>query len=191
MPCIAGADGCSATASRQRALQLCGPAHKLSNNSSPRAWLLRRPQPRSASPTAAGAADAIQHLNAGRQAIDEGQYSDALQNFAYVLDKYPDYALAEYARVGRALLYYQAGDASRAILELESEEVVLTGYAEVHAALAAILYAERPAQVLRAEQQWTVATSFDTRYGDPAWVRREKHWPPRAVAALERFLSLT
>lgn len=50
--------------------------------------------------------------------------------------------------------------------------------------------AERPAQRLRAEQQWDIATEFDQRYSDPAWVSANKHWPPRLMAALHRFLAL-
>ncbi len=68
--------------------------------------------------------------------------------------------------------------------------VQLKGYAEVHAALAAVLYTDRPKQVLRAEQEWDVAMEFDHRYVDPAWARSSKHWPPRMVAALQRFIEL-
>ena len=50
--------------------------------------------------------------------------------------------------------------------------------------------AERPAQRLRAEQQWDIATEFDQRYQDLAWVGANKHWPPKLMAALQRFLAL-
>lgn len=66
---------------------------------------------------------------------------------------------------------------SEALLELEDEEVSLIRYPEVHVALAAILYAERPGQIARIEAQWELATAFDTRYIDVNWVAREKHWP--------------
>ncbi len=84
----------------------------------------------------------------------------------------------------------QVGQPSQALLELEDEEVSMKGQAEVHAALAAVLYAERPAQRLRAEQQWDAAQAFDTRYSDTDWVRQAKHWPPRMVQALDSFLKL-
>lgn len=87
-------------------------------------------------------------------------------------------------------MLYQVGQTGESILELEDEEVGFKGSAEVHAALAAVLYTERPSQRLRAEQQWDVAVEFDSRYVDTTWVRSEKHWPPRLVAALERFLLL-
>jgi len=61
---------------------------------------------------------------------------------------------------------------------------------QVHAALAAVLYSERPLQRLRAEQQWDIAAEFDGRYSDTAWVAAEKHWPPRLIQALQKFLLL-
>jgi hypothetical protein len=64
-----------------------------------------------------------------------------------------EFATTEYARLSRALTLYQLGDVSDAILQLEDLEVALRGYAEVHAALAAILYVERPARLNQAEQQ--------------------------------------
>ncbi len=84
----------------------------------------------------------------------------------------------------------QVGQVPECIVELEDEEVGFRGSAEVSAALAAVLYTERPQQRLRAEQQWEVAAEFDGRYSSPEWVAREKHWPPRLVAALEGFLQL-
>ena len=62
---------------------------------------------------------------------------------------------------------------------------------QVHAALACMLHAERPREVGRAEAQWEIASEFDTRFADVQWVQHEKHWPPRLVAALEHFLSLS
>ena len=50
--------------------------------------------------------------------------------------------------------------------------------------------AERPGQRLYAEEQWELACEFDQRYADADWVARTKHWPPRALAALQRFLQL-
>jgi hypothetical protein len=55
---------------------------------------------------------------------------------------------------------------------------------------AAVLWSERPGQRLRAEQQFEIATEFDRRFGAPDFVRDQRRWPPRLVAALERFLEL-
>jgi hypothetical protein len=64
------------------------------------------------------------------------------------------------------------------------------GYPEVHAALAAVLYTERPAQRLRAEQQFNIAVEFDSRFQDAAWVRSNKAWGPRLMGSLQKFLLL-
>lgn len=89
-----------------------------------------------------------------------------------------------------AVLPPQEGDTSRALTELNELELDLRGNPETHAALAAVLYAERPAQRWRAEQQWDIAIEFDTRYQDVAWVQDTKRWPPRLMTALVQFLSL-
>lgn len=114
----------------------------------------------------------------------------ALSCYAKIVSSYPDLAISEYARLRKALMLYQVGKISDAILVLDDEEVALRGYAEVHAALASILYTERPSQVGRAEEQWDLAMSFDKRYADPGWVERNKSWPPRMMGALEKFLEL-
>ena len=49
-------------------------------------------------------------------------------------------------------MMYEAGDASDAILELEDEAIGLVGSAEIHAALAALMYVERPGLAFRAEE---------------------------------------
>lgn len=64
------------------------------------------------------------------------------------------------------------------------------GYSEVHAALAAVLYTERPALLDQAETQWEIAMEFNPKFSDPSWVAANKHWPPRLMTALDRFLNL-
>ena len=60
----------------------------------------------------------------------------------------------------------------------------------MHAALAALLYAEKPTERQRAEQQWEVCSEFDNRYSNIEWVARNKVWGPRLLQALQRFLKL-
>ena len=114
----------------------------------------------------------------------------ALETYTLITRKYPDLAITNYARINRALLLYQTGSKSQAILELEDLEASLRGYAEVHAALAAIIYSERPHEISYAEEQFDLASEFDKRYMDVEWVTREKRWPPAMVAALDRFTNL-
>jgi hypothetical protein len=106
------------------------------------------------------------------------------------LGQYGDLALAEYARLGKALALYEVGQVSDALLLLEDQEVAMRGSPEVHAALAAMLYAERPPQRFRAEQQFDIAVEFDRRFESADWVQQNRHWPPRLLTALQAFLQL-
>lgn len=146
--------------------------------------------PAEAKSTREAAASAISSLNAAGDAVDKGEYNVALDLYNLIVRTYPDLALSEYARIGRALLLYQVGSVSDAILELEDEEVALRGNPEVHAALAVILYNERPLARLQAEQQWDIAMEFDQHYENVDWVREHKHWPTKMISGLDKFLRL-
>jgi len=117
-------------------------------------------------------------------------YLQALQTYSYITHTYPDLAIVQYARIKHALLLYQAGKTTDAVLEMEGEEEDLRGNAEVHAALAAMLYSESPKQIDRAETQWEIAREFDQRFSNLEWVKQEKHWPPAMQTALGNFLNL-
>ncbi len=117
-------------------------------------------------------------------------YLQALQTYSYITHTYPDLAIVQYARIKHALLLYQAGKTTDAVLEMEGEEEELRGNAEVHAALAAMLYSETPKQINRAETQWEIAREFDQRFSNLEWVKQEKHWPPAMQTALGNFLTL-
>jgi len=129
-------------------------------------------------------------------AVCKGHYSSlflylqALQTYSYITHTYPDLAIVQYARIKHALLLYQAGKTTDAVLEMEGEEEELRGNAEVHAALAAMLYSKSPKQIDRAETQWEIAREFDQRFSNLDWVKKEKHWPPAMQTALGNFLYL-
>jgi len=133
---------------------------------------------------------AVDVVRLAEAAAAQGRWKDAVEGYTAVIDRYPDLGLAERARIARALLEYQLGNVERCIVQLEDEEVAFRGSAEVHAALASVLYVEKPGRILDAEQQWDIATEFDTRYGDVGWVERERRWPPKMLQALESFLTL-
>ncbi|EFN57788.1 hypothetical protein CHLNCDRAFT_143137 [Chlorella variabilis] len=114
-----------------------------------------------------------QLMSAGNAASADGEYAAALATFDSVVRMFPDFATTEYARLSRALMLYQVGSSdairvSDAILQLEDLEVALRGYAE-----------------------WEIAMEFNKSFSDRDWVYRTKHWPPRLMAALDRFLTLT
>lgn len=129
-----------------------------------------------------------------QDAYDEqgrGEFQGALEKYRALVLEYPEFeGLGERGRVGQALMEYQVGMVDAAILHLEDEEVALRGLAEVHAALASVLYAERPERLAFAELQFEIASEFDSRYSSVAWVKKEKKWPPRMLHALESFLTL-
>ncbi|RVW14393.1 hypothetical protein CK203_036046 [Vitis vinifera] len=107
-----------------------------------------------------------------------------------VVNNYKDFAFSDYARVGRALALYEVGDRQEAIAEMEDVSISLKGYPEVHAALAAALYADKHAPLL-AENQFTIATLLDPHYTDIAYVRETKHWPPSLISSLQHFITLS
>lgn len=124
--------------------------------------------------------------------MDDSDWNAAINDYTTIINEYSDLALAERARIHRALLLFQIGRSNDALLQLEDEEVILRGQPEVHAALAVVLYSsESPLQRARAEQQWDIATEFDGRYSDVQWVKANKKWPPRMLVALENFLTLS
>ena len=58
---------------------------------------------------ASSAAQALQQLSAAEEASKAGDYQAALTAYNRVVAEHPDLALAEYARLGRAIMLYQVG----------------------------------------------------------------------------------
>jgi len=98
-------------------------------------------------------------------------------------------AIAEYARLGRAITRYEVGNKGQAVIELEYEVLSNVGIPEAHAALASAWWASGKATL--AENQWEIAMEFDKRFSDIAWVRIRYHWGPQLTSALESFLNLS
>lgn len=134
--------------------------------------------------------EAVRLLDLGRDLQARGDFPSALASFTAVVRGYKDLALSEYARVGRALVLYEIGDRDESIAEMEDVSVALKGYPEIHAALAAALYADKHAPLL-AENQFAIATLLDPHYTDLAYVRDTKHWPPSLVSSLRNFITLS
>lgn len=133
---------------------------------------------------------AVELLEKGRELQAQGDFNGSLQYFSQVIESYKDLAFSEYARVGRALALYEVGDREEAIAEMEDVSISLKGYPEVHAALAAALYADKHAALL-AENQFTIATLLDPHFTDLSYVRDTKHWPPSLVSSLQHFITLS
>ncbi|KAK7358822.1 hypothetical protein VNO77_00762 [Canavalia gladiata] len=133
---------------------------------------------------------AVELLEKGRELQAQGDFTAALYYFSQVVESYKDLAFSEYARVGRALALYEVGDREEAIAEMEDVSISLKGYPEVHAALAAALYADKHAPLL-AENQFTIATLLDPHFTDLSYVRDTKHWPPSLISSLQHFITLS
>ncbi|RDY07121.1 hypothetical protein CR513_08812, partial [Mucuna pruriens] len=133
---------------------------------------------------------AVDLLDKGRALQAQGDFKGALQYFSQVVENYKDLAFSEYARVGRALALYEVGDREEAIAEMEDVSISLKGYPEIHAALAAALYADKHAALL-AENQFTIATLLDPHFTDLSYVRDTKHWPPSLICSLHHFITLS
>ncbi|KAK8710080.1 hypothetical protein V6N13_145421 [Hibiscus sabdariffa] len=134
--------------------------------------------------------EAVELLERGKELQAQGDFPKALQFFTSVVENYKEFAFSDYARVGRALALYEVGDREEAIAEMEDVSISLKGYPEVHAALAAALYADKHAPLL-AENQFAIATLLDPHFTDLSYVIETKHWPPSLVSSLQHFITLS
>jgi hypothetical protein len=175
----------------------CAGAHRRAANPDARAaWraaaAARRAAAAAPAPTRADIQAATALLAAARDAASAGEYAAALESYTAVAERYPGLALSHAARLSAALLLFQTGARERALLELESESAdVGLGNAQLHAALAVVLHATRPAQLARAEAEWDAALALAPRYDDADWVRHNKAWPPALLDALRAFITLS
>lgn len=153
----------------------------------------RRPRaPPAAAAAPSAVADAVASLAAARAAQASGDYGSALRLYTRLADAHPGWGLAHTARLRASLLLLQTGDGEGALAVAEEEEAagMAAGNAELQALTAVLLHAQRPLRLARAEALWAGATDLAPRFGDAGWVERDRGWPPAAVAALRRFLSL-
>ncbi|MBA0614434.1 hypothetical protein Godav_014733 [Gossypium davidsonii] len=134
--------------------------------------------------------EAVELLERGKEFQAQGDFPKALHFFTLVVENYKDFAFSDYARVGRALALYEVGDKEEAFAEMEDVSISLKGYPEVHAALAAVLYADKHAPLL-AENQFAIATLLDPHFTDLSYVIETKHWPPSLVSSLQHFITLS
>ncbi|KAG6773446.1 hypothetical protein POTOM_020724 [Populus tomentosa] len=150
--------------------------------------------------------EAVDLLEKGRELQAQGDFNEALLYFTQMyralcvrlqgskvkqmVENYKDFAFSDYGRVGRALSLYEVGNREEAIAEMEDVSISLKGYPEIHAALAAALYADKHALLL-AENQFTIATMLDPHYTDLSYVKETKHWPPSLVSSLQQFITLS
>lgn len=122
--------------------------------------------------------------NLGNAYAGLGDWEAAAENYGRATQLAPAFA---FARENRALALYQLGQDNAAIKEMRSlARKFPDSFPDVRAALTAALW-EAGLQA-EAEAEWQ--RCGDPRYRDRAWLRRERRWPPRLIAALEAFLDI-
>ncbi|MFY7696179.1 MAG: hypothetical protein ACOVQK_07505, partial [Cyanobium sp.] len=92
------------------------------------------------------------------------------------------------ARSSAALAAFQLGDVATAEHDLRSLIRRYPLFADARAALTAVLW--QSGSRGEAESHWAAASGLDPRYRQEEWLRQIRRWPPRAVQALQDFLSL-
>lgn len=123
--------------------------------------------------------------NRGNAYAGLGNWTQALSDYQKSVELNPGLAIA---RMNAALVQYQLGETRPALGELRRLARRYPLFADVRAALTAVLWAE--GQFGEAESHWVAAVGLDGRYRDLAWVAEVRRWPPRMVKALEQFLQL-
>ena len=93
------------------------------------------------------------------------------------------------ARASAALAAFQLGDAAAAEHDLRALIRRHPLFADARAALTAVLW--QAGDRGEAESHWAAASGLDPRYRQEEWLLQIRRWPPRAVQALQHFLSLT
>mmetsp|Transcript_5208 Transcript_5208/g.13052 ORF Transcript_5208/g.13052 Transcript_5208/m.13052 type:complete len:229 (-) Transcript_5208:684-1370(-) len=151
----------------------------------------RRGQPRPAATEVESSERAYELFLRAQGLARSGDYPKAFEAYDDTIKNVSsESAIAQYARLGRAITRYELDEAEKkkAIIELEYEVVSFVGIPEAHAALSAACWEAKKTAL--AETQWEVAMEFEPRFSDLAWVRTNKHWGPELTRALESFLSL-
>jgi tetratricopeptide (TPR) repeat protein len=129
--------------------------------------------------------DPLAYNNRGNAEGSLGEWEKAMTDFQQASALNPGLAIAQ---ANYALAQYQVGQTEAAIKRFRNLVRKYPQYADMRAALTAALWAE--GRLGEAESQWVSAEGLDRRYRDMQWIREVRRWPPRAIAALEQFLSL-
>jgi tetratricopeptide (TPR) repeat protein len=129
--------------------------------------------------------DPVAYNNRGNAEAGLGEWETAIVDFKKAADLAPDYA---FARANYALALYQTGQSDDAVRNMYHLVRKYPKFADMRAALTAALWVE--GKQGEAESQWVSAVGLDARYKDLDWVKNVRRWPPKMVAAMEKFLTL-
>jgi tetratricopeptide (TPR) repeat protein len=129
--------------------------------------------------------DAMAYNNRGNAKGGLGQWKEALADFQKAIEIAPNFA---FARANAALTLYQIGKKEEATREIRNLVRKYPMFPDMRAALTAILWTQ--GQQGEAESNWVAVVGMDNRYQDLNWVKHTRRWPPRMLAALDKFLNL-
>lgn len=129
--------------------------------------------------------DAMAYNNRGNAQAGLGDWGAALVDYRKASELAPNFA---FARANQALILYQTGKSQESLTLLRNLARKYPMFPDVRAALTAVLW-DRGKQG-EAESSWVAAVGMDRRYQDIDWVKSARRWPPKMVAALDRFLHL-
>ena len=129
--------------------------------------------------------DAMAYNNRGNAEAGLGKWEDAIADYSKSADMAPNFA---FARANYAIALYETGKTEDAIRQMRNIVRKYPNFADMRAALTAA-YWEQGKQG-EAESNWVAAVGLDGRYKDLDWVVNVRRWPPKMVAALEKFLKL-
>lgn len=122
--------------------------------------------------------------NLGNIMAATGQWQQAADDYERASQLAPEFS---FAAANLALALYQLGDDNRAMRQMRTLLRRYPEFPDMRAALAVSLYSA--GIVGDAETNWTRLE--DLRYKSVSWVRDVRRWPPRLVAELERFLTVS
>ena len=129
--------------------------------------------------------DPMAYNNRGNAKAGQQLWDEALIDYQKAVEIDSNYA---FARANAALTQYQIGDTDEAIKSMKDIVHRYPMFPDMRAALTAALW-EKGKQG-EAESNWVAAVGVDNRYQDIKWVEQTRRWPPKMVAALEKFLDL-
>lgn len=129
--------------------------------------------------------DAAAYNNRGNAKAGQGRWQEALKDYQKASEIEPAFA---FARANYALTAYQVGQKQEAEKTMRDLVRKYPMFPDMRAALTALLWEE--GKQGEAESNWVAAVGVDGRYQDIDWVENVRRWPPKMVAALERFLKL-
>jgi len=129
--------------------------------------------------------DAMAYNNRGNAEGSLGEWEKALADYQQAIKLDPNFA---FARANESLALYELDRTEEAFKNMRNLVRKYPMFPDIRAAFTAVLW-QKGLQG-EAESNWVAALGIDERYQDLNWVSHVRRWPPKMVAALDRFIKL-